>query len=87
MKAFSYNKELDSITMEPGVRSGEVCDGLQAQGVSPVGGRESYASLSLLCRHQNLNCAVTLASLVFYLEEVLASCLQHMVTPATVFVL
>ena len=51
MKAFSYNEDLDSITLEPGVRWGEVCGGLQAQGVSPVGGRVLSASIYFLFGH------------------------------------
>jgi hypothetical protein len=41
MKFFSYDAEQDSISIEPGVLWNEVYDGLQSQGVSPVGGRET----------------------------------------------
>jgi hypothetical protein len=40
MKSFSYDAGTDSITIEPGALWGEVYDGLQAQGVAPVGGRQ-----------------------------------------------
>lgn len=43
MKAFSYNPTRDTITIEPGVLWREVYDGLQAQGVAPVGGRVACA--------------------------------------------
>ncbi|KAF9512461.1 hypothetical protein BS47DRAFT_1363136 [Hydnum rufescens UP504] len=39
MKAFSYDPMCNSIFIEPGVLFGEVYDGLQSQGVAPVGGR------------------------------------------------
>lgn len=39
MKNYSYDVSRDIITIEPGVLWGEVYDGLQAQGVAPVGGR------------------------------------------------
>jgi len=47
MKNFSYDAKRDSITIEPGVLWNEVYDGLQAQGVSPVGGRETSVSIHL----------------------------------------
>jgi hypothetical protein len=48
MKNFTYDAKRDSITIEPGVLWNEVYDGLQAQGVSPVGGRETFV---LIHRH------------------------------------
>ncbi|KAF9506677.1 hypothetical protein BS47DRAFT_1304963, partial [Hydnum rufescens UP504] len=39
MKAFSYDPVRNSIFIEPGVLLEEVYDGLQSQGVAPVGGR------------------------------------------------
>jgi hypothetical protein len=42
MKAFSYDRVHDSIFIEPGVLLGEVYDGLQSQGVAPVGGRVEF---------------------------------------------
>ena len=39
MKSYSYNSSSDTITMQPGVLWGEVCDGLEKQGVAPVGGQ------------------------------------------------
>ncbi|KIM77618.1 hypothetical protein PILCRDRAFT_615179 [Piloderma croceum F 1598] len=46
MKSFSYDAEQDSISIEPGVLWNEVYDGLQSQGVSPVGGRETGVGVS-----------------------------------------
>ena len=48
MKAFSYDPIRDSIFIEPGVLLGEVYDGLQSQGVAPVGGRVEFVQ-SLFC--------------------------------------
>jgi FAD/FMN-containing dehydrogenase len=47
MKSYSYNSSSDTITMQPGVLWGEVCDGLEKQGVAPVGGRERCISCVL----------------------------------------
>ncbi|KAF9509516.1 hypothetical protein BS47DRAFT_1349197 [Hydnum rufescens UP504] len=46
MKAFSYDPVRDSIFIEPGVLNGEVYDGLQSQGVAPVGGRVNTVGFS-----------------------------------------
>ncbi|KAF9506684.1 hypothetical protein BS47DRAFT_1399293 [Hydnum rufescens UP504] len=46
MKAFSYDPVRDSIFIEPGVLNGEVYDGLQSQGVAPVGGRVEAVGFS-----------------------------------------
>ncbi|KAF9506681.1 hypothetical protein BS47DRAFT_1367195 [Hydnum rufescens UP504] len=46
MKAFSYDPVRDSIFIEPGVLNGEVYDGLQSQGVAPVGGRVGAVGFS-----------------------------------------
>ncbi|KAF9519061.1 hypothetical protein BS47DRAFT_1337625 [Hydnum rufescens UP504] len=46
MKAFSYDPVRDSISIEPGVLLGEVSDGLQSQGVAPVGGRVEAVGFS-----------------------------------------
>ncbi|KAF9506679.1 hypothetical protein BS47DRAFT_1367192 [Hydnum rufescens UP504] len=43
MKAFSYDPVRDSIFIEPGVLLEEVYDGLQSQGVAPVGGRLGHS--------------------------------------------
>lgn len=41
MKAYSYDQVKDTISIEPGALWGEIYDGLQFQGVAPVGGRET----------------------------------------------
>ncbi|KAF7986393.1 hypothetical protein HWV62_35436 [Athelia sp. TMB] len=46
MKAYAYNSTSDTITMQPGVLWGDVYDGLQSQGVAPVGGRQSDVGVS-----------------------------------------
>ncbi|KAF9506678.1 hypothetical protein BS47DRAFT_1304981 [Hydnum rufescens UP504] len=46
MKSFSYDPVRDSIFIEPGVLNGEVSDGLQSQGVAPVGGRVEAVGFS-----------------------------------------
>ena len=47
MKGFSYDAKRDTIIIEPGALWNEVYDGLQAQGVAPVGGRETSVSIFL----------------------------------------
>jgi hypothetical protein len=45
MRNFSYDAKRNLISIEPGVLWNEIYDGLQAQGVSPVGGRETSVSI------------------------------------------
>jgi hypothetical protein len=69
MKAFSYDPVRNSIFIEPGVLLGEVYDGLQSQGVAPVGGRvESVYSFlySTFCLPRKVTSSLrTPAPLVF----------------------